>query len=398
MTALYIEHVELDGDSLFWSLCGKPLQILPDVHHGGPIVESFANSPHLKEAGLDWKEFYTLIGEDLGRPGLHHYSQRAAAFLLTLLPNLKTLSLPQLWRPCEKTEKLLDVVVRRARRPSCSWDKPSLAAVTRFSASSDVGYVEALYRHALPFLALPHVREFNAISSADAADSFITLAYQDSYSGYRETLKTVSFTNFFFDHLGVANFLSHVPRLMKLTYSHSPKMNGSEEWNMSEFVTAIEREVGNYLEEFSISITDVQGSVAPGKVSMRGFKRLKKLEFPLEIAMCNIADAESRLGIPPNSLISQEQHRGEHGLSVGDIVPATVCHLSIILSSGMDAKILKVLFSNFAAMKDSHLPALKEIRLRLRSDSYEEECASLAVETERVGVVLITTQVPELSH
>lgn len=170
---------------------------------------------------------------------------------------------------------------------------------------------------------------------------------------------------------------------------------------MSEFVTAIEREVGNHLEEFSISITDVQGSVAPGKVSMRGFKRLKKLEFPLEIAMCNIADAESRLGIPPNSLISQEQHWGEHGLSVGDIVPATVCHLSIILStiilsSGMDAKILKVLFSNFAAMKDSHLPALKEIRLRLRSDSYEEECANLVVEMERVGVVLMTTRVESL--
>lgn len=245
------------------------------------------------------------------------------------------------------------------------------------------------------------MREFNAISSEDAADSFITLAYQDSYSGYRETLKTVSFTNFLFHHLAVETFLRHVPRPMKLTYSHSPKINDSEEWNMSEFVTAIEREVGNHLEEFSISITDVQGSVAPGKVSMRGFKRLKKLEFPLEIAMCNIADAESRLGIPPNSLISQEQHWGEHGLSVGDIVPATVCHLSIILStiilsSGMDAKILKVLFSNFAAMKDSHLPALKEIRLRLRSDSYEEECANLVVEMERVGVVLMTTRVESL--
>ncbi|KAI1088115.1 F-box domain protein [Rostrohypoxylon terebratum] len=402
MTAFYIEHVTLVDDSLMWSLRGKPPQVLPDVDRGGPIVELFTNSTYLKEAGLDWKEYYCSIGEDLGRPGLHRYSQRAAAFLLTLLPNLKTLSLPQLWNPCEKTEKLLGVIVRRARRSSCSWDKStSLARVTKFNTSLDVGNPIGLDQLALPFLALPQVREFNAASSIDIIDSSVVLAYEDLYSGCRDTLKTVSFTNFFSCLPAFAYFLGRVPHFRKLAYSHSPKINDNKEWNISYLVTAVEHEAGDYLEELSISVNEVQVPIAPGKVSMHGFKNLKKLELPLEVAMCNITDAESRLGIPKNSLIDREQYWENEGLRVGDIVPATVCHLSIILSSGIDAKIFKVFFSNFAAMKDSHMPALREVRLvvksDLKSDLYQEEYTRLAKETERVGVMLITTRAAKLT-
>lgn len=49
----------------------------------GPVVTLLTDSPYLGQAGLDWKEYYALIKEDLkqGAP---------AAFILTLLPNVKT--------------------------------------------------------------------------------------------------------------------------------------------------------------------------------------------------------------------------------------------------------------------------------------------------------------------
>lgn len=71
-----------------------------------------AESPDLAEAGLDWKEYYTEIKEDLEA---YRYSQYAATFLLTLLPNVETLTLPKCWKPLEATDKLLDVVVRKVR-------------------------------------------------------------------------------------------------------------------------------------------------------------------------------------------------------------------------------------------------------------------------------------------
>ncbi len=116
---------------------------------------------------------------------------------------------------------------------------------------------------------------------------------------------------------------------------------------------------------------------------MRGFQRLRKLEFPLEIAMCNVTFATSM----------------DHALDysepfIGDLVPASVSQLSLI-SSGKDhhEKALDVMFRHFAPKKDSQLSALKEIHLSCPAspsadDAYKEQYAKLVAEIEKVGVVL----------
>ena len=86
--------------------------MLADVECGGAVVRLFADSPDLAEAGLNWEEFYAKIEEDLEPI---RYSQYAAAFLLTLLPNVETLTLPKWWKPVEATDKLVNVVVRKVR-------------------------------------------------------------------------------------------------------------------------------------------------------------------------------------------------------------------------------------------------------------------------------------------
>lgn len=78
--------------------------------------------------------------------------------------------------------------------------------------------------------------------------------------------------------------------------------------------------------ELSVSIRELRGSITPGNASMRGFQRLRKLEFPLEIALCNITAAACRVATPNESLVGGST---DHELDycepiIGDLVPASV--------------------------------------------------------------------------
>ncbi|KAI0837779.1 F-box domain protein [Hypoxylon sp. FL0890] len=364
--------------------------LIPNIHDGGPLVELFANSPYLRQAGLDWKEYYALIVDDLAEHP--HYSQSAAAFLLTLLPNIKTLTLPVLWNPLEKTKKLLDVIVRETKRMNSPWDTPSLAQVSTFTALTppDSG-PEFDLNNAVPFLALPHVRSFSSYGCVAMGNDSMALASKDPYLHYGATLENAEFWDCCIDDVAIANFVKHAPRLRKLTCAHWSSGNDDHrDWDIRKFVTVIEREAGNHLEELSVTMRDLKHSISPGKASMRGLKRLRKLKFPLAIAMCNVTDAESRVTAPNEDLANKEL--GKSGPFIGDLVPASVSELSLV-SLGKDhhEKALEVMFSNFAAKKDSQLPALKEIYLSClesADDAYKEQCAKLVAETEKAGVVL----------
>ncbi|KAI3327060.1 F-box domain protein [Xylariaceae sp. AK1471] len=393
IVARYIRDADLERD------CFPSRFYVPDLDRGGPVVKQLlAESPCLAQAGLDWKEYYALIEEDLKpRPSSipysrDRYSQHAAAFVLTLLPNVKNLRLPRLWKPTEKTEKLLDAIVRGTNQSKLLWDRPSLAQVTTFESycSFSAGHRFDLDR-AVPFLALPLVRTFRGPSSVAIGDACMPLASKDPYLRYGETLETVQLLGSCLDEVAITNFLKHTPHLRTLKYSHSTR-GDPQDWNICEFVTAFEREVGACLEELSVSISDLRGSISPGKASMRGFRRLQKLEFPLEIAMCNLTDVASRVTIPNEGSTEQDLEKFE--AFIGDLVPASVSQLSL-LSSGTNQheKALKVMFRDFAAKKDSQFPALKEIHLSchvnpMPDDAYKEECTKLIAETEEAGVVL----------
>lgn len=122
VVAHYVRDAGFKVDSLFTH--GRPRELVADVHCGGAVVRLLADSPYLEQAGLDWKEYYAEIEEDLKAA---RYSQHAAAFLLTLLPNVEMLTLPKLWKPLDATDKLIDAVVRKAKQSHLPCDWPSLA-------------------------------------------------------------------------------------------------------------------------------------------------------------------------------------------------------------------------------------------------------------------------------
>jgi hypothetical protein len=396
--AHYISDADLSRDTFHRST--RTSQRVPDVHHDGPVVRLFASSPYLRQAGLDWKEYYAAIQDDLKDGISAYYSQHAAAFLLTLLPNVKSLALPKLWKPLDKTEKLLDVIVRETKQSSSPWARPSLARVTTFELCRKISARQGYeFDTVVPFLFLPRIQSFRGFDAVAIDNASTALASRDPYLRYGEALETAILLDYCIDEVALADILKHTPRLRILQYSHFTRRDSNHrKWNINKFVAAIERGVGSYLEELSISIHRLRGSIVPGKASVRGFQRPRKLEFPLQFAMCNVTDATSGVTTVNEGLTDREFD--EFVPFISDLVPASVSQLSL-LSRGTDhhQKVVRAMFRDFAAKKDSQLPALKEIHLScpektIADAAYEEECAKLVAETKEAGVVLHLHDLP----
>ncbi|KAF6241719.1 hypothetical protein HO173_000430 [Letharia columbiana] len=366
VVACYVRYADSKRDSPRSYII--PRGFVADADCRDDVIRLFANCPYLEQAGLDWKEYLDKIEEELNPDKLPRYSQHAAAFLLTLLPNVERLILPQYWKPLDATNKLINAFVHKTKQVHSLCDRPSLAQITRFEP-----YVSLVPQDrfdlglASPFLALPRIRSFRGPSCVIMDDNHKSIVPKDPNYGFGETLESVSLVACCVDEAGIADFLKDTKRLKSLRYLHSTKYNVSPQcWDICRFVAAIERQVGSHLVELSVSIGKPFGSIAPGKASMRGFPCLRQLEVPLEIVMCKITAAACRYSTPNDSLVggSSDYKLNCVALFVGDLVPASVSVLSLI-SHGADHhdKALDVMFRDFAARKEITLPALTDIHL-----------------------------------
>lgn len=376
IVALYIREADFSIDS--WPQTARSYPDVPDVYCGDPVATLLADSPYLVQASLDWKEYYNMIKKDV--ESSPPYSQHAATFLLTLLPNVKRLMLPRLWKPLDKTNKLFNVIIQRTKQSYFPWHNPSLAEVTTFESPKNTSQRYRFeLKHALPFLALPHVRLFLSHRCVVTDDTFMSFISKDPDLRCSETLEAIYLPNSSIDEVAIGNFLRHVPCLKILKYSHWDFRNEDREaWNICKFLATIEREAGSHLEELSVSMRDNTASTVPGTVSMRGFQRLRKLEIPLEIVTCNINHAISRV-VKPTEVFTDHELDMLKPL-IGDLIPASVSELLFLtIESDRDGKVLEVLFRDFATKKDSQLPSLKEIYLHCpwapKSNLYNEQCA-----------------------
>lgn len=187
----------------------------------------------------------------------------------------------------------VDVVVRKPKQSHSLFDRPSLAQITRLEPSlSLIPHNRLDLGWARPFLALPRIRPFCGSSCVVIDNNYKSIVLRDLNYCFGETLQSVSFVACCMDEVGIAEFLKDTKRLKTLRYSHSTKHNvGPQCWDICKFIAAIERQVGGHLVKLSVSVGESFGSIAPGKVSMRGFACLRQLEFPLEIVMCSVTAA-----------------------------------------------------------------------------------------------------------
>ena len=391
IVAGYIRIANFEYDSKFLTHAlarGQRPKSVPSSNCGGPIVELFARSVSLRRAGLDWKEYYATFEEDVRET---RYSQHGTAFLLTLLPNTEELVIPKSWKLNAATSKLLDALVKEGKQSTHLFPSPGLASVTRVQGSKSVSDRDRMdLSWVSPFLALPHIASFRGPSCVASSGYPMSLAFQGLYTA--ETLRATHLSSCCIDDVGIANFLKHTPNLKTLTYSHCTKIDyPMQDWDMCKFVNAVSREAGSYLVELSIAIGDLHGPIVPGKASLRGFQKLEKLEYPLELVMCNI-NASGTAGHVSTSI-----NRFLHGSTdpfVRDLIPSSVAQLSLEARGATShGKALNVLFRRIGALRRAQLPALQEIEIGCPTSAdsaYKQQCNNIVSEArgEHVAVHL----------
>lgn len=390
--AHYIEEVDLVRDS--WPVRARLRQIVPEVHLGGSLVTLFASSPYFRKAGLDWKEYYATIKEDLNRP--NDYSQHAAVFLLTLLPNLKALVLPRMWKPQDATNKLLDIITYEANKSHLLPYAPSLARLKRFG--SPRRWEEGLdLETSSHFIALPQIERFHGAGFARLSGGQIKNPSYGPHIHLGKMLRAIKLSRCCLDDVDITYLLKHTPCLKSLFYTHSTQTPDSRQsWDICKFVSATEREVGSHLVELSVSIGDMASTITPGRVSMRGFHALRKLQLPLEIAMC-VTGCE----ISPSAVLPVGDSMLDEGPFLSDLVSTSVAEL--VLEANANSTIRKTLFDihkqsafeglfrQFTKHKESKMPNLRRIQLSQLGaayKSYKDQCNTLLVDTEKEGVLL----------
>lgn len=396
VVARYIRTADFNLDSQF--LFRRPRD------HGRPdcqnphVVRLLADSPYLAQAGLDPKQYYGQIDKELNidhQPRNLHYSQHAATFLLTLLPNIETLRLPRPWRSIGATEKLVDAIVCKAKEPHLLWSTPSLAQLTKFGPFFDCGGPPEFPAPSCTssFLALPKIQSFMGTACSGMANAS-TPRYKHDVFG--ESLEHVNLGSCCIDGIAITDFLKHTPRLKTLRYSHRSREGGPQDWDFCNFVTAVERGVGHHLEDLSIS---TNCPILPGKTSMRGYQCLRKLQCPLDflISMMEATVIESRATAAKQPLFAEDlaDHEPDHcDLWIGAFIPASLSRLSLETEEkSRHDKALEVLFDSLAARKRAQLPALALAEIFLErqmnvEDGYKGRCDKWIAQAEKAGVVV----------
>jgi hypothetical protein len=389
--AQYIRTADLLNDSQFlkhqrcYSGPDEPSKSVPSIEDGGPIVQLFANSRYLRQARLDWKEYYSTFAEDVREM---RYSQHGSVFLLTLLEDTEDLTIPCSWKPNAATNQLLNVLTKEATHSNSS--SSGLRSVTSFHGRktgletgpwdlSSVG----------PFLTLPQLEFFSGSGSFLAEGNPRSHAFGGS-SRMADTLEVAHLCGCCIDEVGIAEFLKHTPRLKSLIYSHNTQHEDlPPDWDICEFINTVAREAGSHLVELTVTINELRGSILPGKASARRFQKLQKFQFPLEVAMCNINAA----GITGNIATSlQRLFNGSSDPFVRDLIPTSVTHLALKSKAMCPHDMaLDALFRNFRAIRRIQLPNLQEVHIDCKQESddvYKQRCNKIVEECGREDVVV----------
>jgi hypothetical protein len=390
IVAQYIRTANLIDDSQFikHQLCysgPSDSPRVPSIEDGGPIVQLFASSEFLRSAQLDWREYYSTFSEDVREK---RYSQHGSIFLLTLLEHTENVTIPCSWKPNAAADRLLYLLAEEA---ICSKSSSSgLRSVISFHGRKTGAETGPWDLSSVgPILTLPQLKFFSGPGSFLRRGRSRTHAFQGS-PRMSDTLQVVHLGGCCIDDVGIANFLEHTPRLKTFIYSHDTRHAIlPPDWDICKFINAVAREAGSHLIELSVTSRELRGSILPGKASTRGFQKLQKFEFPLELAMCNINTA----GITGNIAASlQRLFNGSSDPFVRDLIPSSVTHLALKSKAMRPHDIaLDALFRNFCAIRRTQLPHLQKVHIDCKQDSddvYKQKCNKIVEDCMREDVVV----------
>ncbi|CAN9201399.1 unnamed protein product [Alternaria alternata] len=212
----------------------------------------------------------------------------ATVALLSLLPNLKTLQLPDRWhevREGESAEALVPNVQSLVAMSNRNENRAKpLARLETILPFVEEGYdVRVGLQCIAPFMALKSIRNVYAVSCVAVDEDWGGVPFTWMNPLTKSPLTRVEFAYCCMDATGLSAFLENTPALEVFKYSHQTKWDGLEhDWNAGEMLEALANYNSDTIVELAITIDELHGEVVNGLSSFLRFTKLKKLEVDVE--------------------------------------------------------------------------------------------------------------------
>ena len=255
----------------------------------------------------------------------------ATVALLALLPNLKTLQLPDRWHEVRGDEAAAALVPAVENLISISNDKTRkrrwqpLQSLDTIMPFTEEGYDVRIGLQCLqPFMALNSIRNLYAVSCVAVEDDWGGIPFHWRYAS-KSPLTRLEFASCCMDAQGLDALIAHTPAVTIFKYSHQTKWDGLQyDWNPGEFLATLANRLGHQIRDLAITVDELHGEIITGLSSFHAFSNLIRLEVDV-IPFCG-PPLESGQRLGRDSFIPRHASAWTHSdiPCLGDMLPRSV--------------------------------------------------------------------------
>jgi len=349
------------------------------LHH----AEYFANA--------DMEECWARILEEDQNPAIEGVDQlHTTVALLSLLPNLKTLQLPDEWCELSNTEAVESLIssvgALVAMANTSGPGSHPLAKIETILPFVEEGYdVRVALQCLQPFMVLKSLRNLYAVSCLAVQDDWAGIPFSWPSPDLKSSLTKIEFASCCMDVSALDVLLAHTPALTVFRYSHQSKWDGLElDWNPGAFLDVIANHTSNRLLELALTIDELHGEIVNGLSSFMRFEKLQVLEVDVEAFCGPPVESGQRLG--RDGFLPDGAKPWTHMdiPCMGDMLPASIRELHVNTNFPRPSvQTLLSLFKNIVDRRRDRLVNLDTTIIRqFRGDSAQEIAINYGVVLE----------------
>lgn len=350
-----------------------------DENAMGNIKRLLRNTEYF--AGADTEGWWDqIVDEDTSNGGESSDKLYATVALLSLLPNLKTLQLPDGWHEVRSTEvhealvpsieSLISISNNRSR------GRKPLGSLETLLPFVEEGYdVRVGLQCIQPFMVLESIRNLYAVSCVAIDEDWGGIKFEWPDSRLKSPLTKIELACCCIDATGLSVLLAHTPNLTTFKYSHQTKWDGLEyDWNPGEFLETIANFCGDQILELAITIDELHGEVVNGLSSFMRFPNLKKLEVDVESFCGPPLESGQRLGRDPRIPDNANAWTHIDIPCMGDMLPTSIQELHVNTNFPQPSRVaLHALFKNIVDRRKDKLLCLdKAVTRQYRSGTAQQ--------------------------
>jgi hypothetical protein len=290
----------------------------------------------------------------------------ATVALLALLPNVKTLQLPDRWHEVRKAEAAETLVPYVEKLISMSNDSTRrlrpLALLETMLPFVEEGFDVRVGLQCLqPFMCLKSIRHIFAVSCVAVEDDWGDVpTFEWPRPSIKSPMTRIELVSCCVDAGGLSRMLANTPAVSIFKYSHQTKWDGIEyDWNPGEFIEVLANYRGDGLVELAITIDELHGEIVNGLSSFMRFPKLQKLEVDV-LPFCG-PPMESGQRLGRNATIPKGANPWTHYdiPCMGDMLPPSIRELQVNTEFPEPSEqALEALFKNIKDRKKDKLTQL----------------------------------------